>query len=105
MIKALQDIIIKRRFEYKLIQREGNIAIYSQSFEDEIIAYETIVIKVGPPHPQSKEDYTSIELYPSENQFGINGWSYANNGDLSVALQKAQVKFKQLIDSYGTAST
>lgn len=105
MTKELPDIITKKKFEYKLIQRKGQFAIYSQSYEGKIIAYETIVIKVGPPHPQSKEDYTAIELYPSENQFGLNGWSFGIYTDLSRALQKAQIKYNELLTTYGTTNT
>lgn len=100
-IRTLAPVIENRSFTFNQVQREGNVAIYSQTSKesDKIVAYETILIKQSPPHPHSKSEFDLIELYPSDPQFGLNGWSYGNYGDLSRALQQAQLKFNQLIQT------
>lgn len=106
-VRTLDKTIEKRGFTYQQIERKDNVAIYSQTpLDDNIpVAYEVILIKRGLPHPHTKSDFDKIELYPSDQQFGLNGWSYGNYGDLSIALQNAQNKFNELLNSYGNKNT
>jgi len=95
-VRILETTIAKSGFVYTQIKRHGDVALYSQSKGDRIVGYEVIIIKQGAPHPHSKSTFDKIELYPSDQQFGVNGWSFGNYGDLSIALHNAQNKFNQI---------
>lgn len=98
-IRKLEAEIIKRYFDYRLVQRNDSAAIYGQyDKRGVLVAYEVIRIKLSPPHFATKSQYDLIELYPGEKQFGVNGWSFPTFGELRTqqALQKAHTKFQQL---------
>lgn len=96
-IKPLEVDFVKRKFDYHQIKRSEKAAIYQQTDEDgTVVSYETISIRISPPHPNSVTTFDKVELYPSDEQFGVSGWSFATFGDLSSALQLAQQKFEQI---------
>lgn len=77
--KPIKTEFTYRKFEYKQIFREKDVAIYSQQKADKSsdkITYEVIVIKT---HNGYKLGGTSIEpseIYPSDTQWGTYGWTY-----------------------------
>jgi hypothetical protein len=98
-IKQLEPIIETRHFVFTQVQRQNNAAIYSQKdkLTNQIVAYETILIKQGPPHPQSKSSFDLIEYYPSDKQFGVSGWSFGIFHRPLWSFTKAQLKFNQIL--------
>ena len=95
-MKTLNTTFEKRGFQYQQVLREGQVAIYSQTLNDRIIAYEVIKIKQAPAHERGGVQFPEMELYPSDEQFGLNGWSFGNYGDLSATYHKALTKFTQI---------
>jgi len=97
-MKTLATLITKKKLTYTQILREGMLAIYSQQdAEGHKLAYEVIKIKSAPAHERGGVAFPAMELYPSDEQFGLNGWSYGVFGKNSTrAYSKALDKFKQL---------
>jgi len=89
----------KKGFEYRLVSRNGDIAIYEQS-SDTQKWYEVVVIKkiketefnmdgrlvVSPPR----------EKYPSDNEWGTLGWTFHTLPDAQVKAE--EVKMSRLIN-------
>lgn len=97
-MKTLNTNFAKQGFEYQQVLREGMLAIYTQKSKISglIVAHEVIKIKQAPAHQRSGVDFPAMELYPSAEQFGLNGWSYGTFGDLSASYKRALEKFNQL---------
>lgn len=97
-MKQLATSFTRKGFQYDQVLREGLLAIYSQKSlaSGDIVAYEVIKIKEAPPHIIAGIEFPATELYPSDEQFGLNGWSLGTFGDLSRAYSKALEKFTQL---------
>lgn len=73
----LPEELSKYGYSFKLIIRCENKAIYSQSLENLLIAYEVIKIRIRPPRFNrflSRED-PAMETYPSNEQWGKLGWT------------------------------
>lgn len=96
-MKTLPLYIKRRGFEYNQVMRNGDIAIYSQHRNNEVVAYETIIVKAAPEHERHGTKFEAAELYPGENAFGSTGWSYGNFGDVSISYNRALHKLQQLI--------
>ncbi len=88
-MKTLPTSIIKRGFTYEQVVRKGNAAVYSQSLEGDIVAYETIIIRIGAASERHGQSFPAMELYPGESQFGLFGWSHGVFDDEGKAKQKA----------------
>lgn len=74
-MKKLDTVIKKSVFEYNLIEREDNKAIYSQSYEGEIIAYEVFKVKVAKEIELFGTIVPEHEKFPGDNDFGVTAWS------------------------------
>jgi hypothetical protein len=100
-MQLLKTSFQKKGFLYEQVLREDSLAIYKQSLlmkdDDPIpLAYETIKIKSAPEHERGGVPFPAMELYPSENQFGLSGWSFGIFSDLSKAYERALLKFNEL---------
>lgn len=97
-MKALQTKFTRRGFVFNQIQRNETVAIYSQTsiVTDQIVAYEVIKILRALASERFGRSFEPMELYPSDEQFGLNGWSYGDYGDLSKALVIARNKYNQI---------
>jgi len=73
----------KYRYDFKMLKREGCIALYSQSKKGEVLSFEVHKIRV---YPQLSTDfgqsggkmktYPEREVLASKGEFGKYGWSY-----------------------------
>ena len=89
-IKVLPEKLKKNGFEYRLVKRTDNRAIYSQhEGAGQIVAFETFKIKKGKPHPKAEEDlknYDEVERFPIDEDFGKTAWTYSNLEDAQKAF-------------------
>jgi hypothetical protein len=79
----------QKGWDFKLIDRNGNYAIYQKQSESNIY-YKVIVIRVQKAkvahYPGGRVvDYPETETYPKDEDFGLYGWSY---GSLDAAHAK-----------------
>lgn len=88
-MKTLPTFIKKRGFAYEQIVRKGNVAVYSQIQEGRIVAFETIIIRVGAASERHGIKFPAMELYPGDTQFGLFGWSHGVFEDENRAKQNA----------------
>ena len=77
----------KYGYTFQLLAREAKKAIYAQSYNDHIVAYEIIKIRVRPPRYNAfmKRIEPEREVYPSSEQWGTKGWTYKT---WKIALEK-----------------
>lgn len=90
-IKKLQSIIKKNGYKYHLVKRDEHKAIYAQH-GDKIYAYEVFKTKLAKPHPKSENDcamYDKVEIFPSDEEFGIRAWTYKT-------IEKANERYEGL---------
>ena len=95
-MKLLAQQYIKKKIIFDLVERSDKAAIYCQNYNGEVLAYEVFKIKQALPHTISGIEFPAMELFPSDESFGVWAWSYGNYGDLSKALVRAQNKYAQL---------
>lgn len=104
-MKKIRDKFRKNGFEYTLLKRTGNVAIYEQfkDFNGEGVgyAYEVHKVRLNPPatckYEQSDGSLIVVERPESESlasneEFGTYGWSF----DKEVNAMKL---FNQLVNS------
>lgn len=79
-IKVLPEKLRKNGFDYVLVKRSEDRAIYSQHTGlGQLVAFESFKIKKGKPHPKSEEDiknYDFTERFPTDEDFGKTAWTY-----------------------------
>lgn len=76
-MKKLSHTFMKYGYTLKLVQRDRNKAIYSQSIGSRLIAYEVIKIRVHPARYNAlfRRNEPETEKYPSSEQWGNMGWT------------------------------
>jgi hypothetical protein len=87
--KPLKEEISKDGFLFKQLKRKKNKAIYEQSKDGKIFAYEVIVIGCHEGYSIAGNYIEPSEMYPSSTQWGIKGFTYTN-------LEDAEKKYKTL---------
>lgn len=79
-------------FFFKQCKRTGNIAIYEQWKDDNLLSYEVIRVKVKPAEENQlyviRHDET--EVYPKSREWGENGYTYKT-------IKEAEVKFNEML--------
>lgn len=76
-IRKLPTTFRKHGYDFELVEREEKKAIYAQSYEGRILAFEVIKIRVRPPQTNvflGRED-PAREVYPTSEQWGRQGWT------------------------------
>jgi hypothetical protein len=100
-IKKLPENIRKNGFDYRLVKRNDERAIYSQHAGlGQIISYEVFKIKLGDQHkakerwaklknePFNPDDYEkSYEKFPTNEDFGKTAWTYPTLEQAMVAFE------------------
>ena len=70
----------QRGWEFNLLSREGNIAMYEKVSDDGFVCYEVIRIKVSKGGMSIiggvQVQFKAKEIYPSDELFGMNGFCY-----------------------------
>jgi hypothetical protein len=86
----------QRGWEFKLLSRDGDIAMYEKR-SDGVVCYEVIRIKVSKGGVSViggvEVEFKAKELYPSDESFGVNGFCY-------VDRCMAEAKYKTMLLGY-----
>jgi len=89
-MKILEKNFDRKVFNYQQLYRKNNLAIYSQTHRETGFAtYEAIVIKSHNGYEIAGTKIEASEVYPSDTQWGILGWTYQT-------LEAAQNKINKL---------
>ena len=90
-MEVLSSYLRKNGYEYNLITRSENNAIYSQSYENTIVGYEVFKIFIRGARYSDflGKDLQPKERFPSNESFGYSAWVYNN-------LEDARRKYKDL---------
>ena len=66
----------KDGFDYRLITREGDFAIYEQRWQDsENVCYEVIRIQRHEGYEIAGQFIEPAEIFPSSQRWGVDGWT------------------------------
>lgn len=95
-MKVLQPSFIRKGFEHNLIERTDKAAIYSQSFDGKILAFEVFRVKILKPYTLAGIEFPESEPYPHDEAFGLWAWSVAVFSNQERAFQRARDKYTQL---------
>lgn len=89
--RPLGDSYSKNGFHYELILRRDDLAIFKQRLRPGVgcLAYELIRIKVAPATVIMGKEVPEREIAPSNESFGVDGWSYPT-------LELAKAKMRKL---------
>ena len=74
-MKPLETNFAYKSFLYHQEWRNENFAIYSQWLNDKLIAYESIRIRKNKSHERYGKNYEASESYPTDREWGINGFT------------------------------
>ena len=85
----LPDTLRKNGFDYVLVHREGNRAIYRQQVDEELQYFEVMRIKIKPASIFKGVSYPEREVFPSDEEFGTSAFSCRT-------LESAMIHFNQL---------
>ena len=89
-MKILEKTFDRKVFNYEQLYRKDNLAIYSQKHKDTgFTTYETIIIKSHNGYEIGGVKIEPSEVYPSDSQWGILGWT-------CQTLDAAKNKIKKL---------
>jgi hypothetical protein len=100
-MKVLTDNIRKNGFDYKLIERDQNCAIYEQLDKDydgkiHTVAFEVFIIKKTKDAEIAGNKIEGGEVFPGNEDFGRDAYSYGIFGDREYALKRAYEKYAEL---------
>jgi hypothetical protein len=102
-MKILQKTERKNGFDYNLLDRTDNCAIYEQiDYKDDgseyIVAYEVFVIKKREESKIGDRTIEAGEVFPGNESFGSDSFSFGTIGGRyqEDALKKANEKFTKL---------
>jgi hypothetical protein len=88
-MQLLPEKFKKQGFDYEQIERNALTAIYSQSLDGQVMAYEVIRVTVAPAGEIMGNPVVEREIMPGSEQWGIRGWTYWD-------LEKARDRAKEL---------
>jgi len=89
--KTIPASFTKKGFNYQLVKREGDVAIYSQTWKEGTnTRYETVKIGRHNGYSMGGSYIEPSETYPGSSLWGISGWTYCS-------LEEAENKFQKLI--------
>jgi hypothetical protein len=80
------------RFLLRQVRKEGHIALYEKSKDGQPRGFEVVVLRIRPAETLFGRSYPLRESYPSNEDWGIYGWSYA-----ATDLKGAQRRFERLL--------
>lgn len=88
-IKYLPKEFVKKGVKYTLLEKNDVFVLYRcDSVEYNYGYYEVFKPRMAKPHPLSGEDYDLVELYPTDEQFGLFGWCCSSEKALSEVILK-----------------
>lgn len=90
-MRKLETEFNKSIFTYRQLNRTDKVAIYEQTFEDNVISYEVFKIRVGKEQEVFGTTIPNREKFCSDEDFGQTAWSIRDK-------DRATTKFKQLVN-------
>lgn len=87
--KPLKENFSKYSFDYKMVKRTKKKAIFEQSKNNKIYAYEVIVISKHDGFHLGENFIEPSETYPSNSEWGTKGFTFKT-------LEEAEQKYKTL---------
>lgn len=79
----------KKGVRYTQMEKNNVYVLYRCEVLDyKDVYYEVFEYKVGKPHPMDTGDWDMVELYPSNEQFGILAWSCSDLNRVKYVMQK-----------------
>lgn len=88
-MQLLPTTFKKQGFDYEQVERNALTAIYSQSLDGQVLAYEVIRVTVALAGEIMGNPVVEREVMPGTEQWGIRGWTYWD-------LEKARVRAREL---------
>lgn len=88
-MKKLPETFHLRKFDWQIVKRHGNVALVSQSFEGEIVAWNVAVIQVEKEGQVFSRFYPERERFPHWNEWGTKAWNYGRD------LERAEMAFEK----------
>ncbi len=86
----------QRGWEFKLLSREGNVAMYEKR-SDGVVCYEVIRVRFSKGGVSViggvEVVFKAKEVYPSDEMFGVNGYCY-------VDRRMAEARYKVMVLGY-----
>ena len=80
-----------RGFLYEQVERQGEVALYSQTNHSGIVRYEVVRIRIQPEHTWPNGTTTpEKEAYPGSNSWGRLGWTFYSRADARAKLLALQ---------------
>jgi hypothetical protein len=87
--KRLPEVFTFRKNSFKQLRRDGDVAMYERVCEDGCRYWEVIRIKRSKGGENViggvRVVFEAKEVYPADEQFGVNGWCYGGEG---MALER-----------------
>lgn len=95
----IPDFYKKNGYDFKLIKRQGDVAIFSQYSEGEIIAYEVFEIRKQKEADWGEIHYEAKERIPSNEEWGNNAYTVwtlkeamAKVAEIQLAIDNRNIK-------------
>jgi len=95
--KKLPLEFTKNGYFYKQLKRNEFACVYEQISNDVVIAYEVAVIQVANHSYEKFNISVGDESYPSNNMWGLYGFTFGCYNDWEKALRLANNKFDELL--------
>ena len=90
--KVLPDFYRKNTFDFALIKRSGDVAIFSQSDEGVIYGFEVFEIRKQKETQFGKIHYEAKERVPSNEEWGTNAFT-------CHTLEQAEIKMAKILET------
>ncbi len=97
-MKSLDPKQRKNGFDYNLVIREGNVAIYRQVYSENLDYFEIFKVKIRPATIFKGKHFPKREVFPSDSFFGETAWSCRT-------LEKAMERFRGLVEKEKNGET
>lgn len=68
--------------------KDGYLIYKCESIEFGNVYFEVFRYRTAKPHPHSNEDYDLVELYPTDNVFGLYAWACSNLECVEKVMRK-----------------
>ena len=93
VIKQINAEFKDNGFTYKQIKRDGLVTLYAVvSKSGKVLGYESAILTVKPAEQIRGVMYPARESYPSNEEFGLRGWSHQR-------LEHAEECYNDLVKS------
>lgn len=85
----------KNGYDYTQVQRNNNIAVYKQEFDNTLIGFEVVELKVAEATTLFGKDVPRREVYPSNEDWGTLGFTVKTIGEAIKRFELLTTKVKE----------